>query len=214
VIAELQAGLPGGEVVDLPQIVQTLGLGLDPDELRLRAAAGARVAAALAEAGGAPGGSTDSALAAALDRAVRLAGAEDTVVLVGPAGQWPGLPRRVPLSGPTNVMMQVEYKGHWVQVGRALGANGQASEAAAALGGLCQPGHTVREIVATARGEHGLDAYLSRSGRGNPFVGLAENDRLAEGDIVAVLALQTGGDGLLSGDTFAVQAGGARALSI
>jgi hypothetical protein len=213
IIAELQTGLADGEVVDLPQVVETLALGLDADELRLRAEAGQRVAAALAEAGTPGAAATDSALAAHLDRAVRLAGAEDVLVLVGPGGQWPGLPRKAPLDGPTNVMMQVEYKGHWVQVGRALGAAGSARPAAAALGSLCQPGRTVRELVTAARREHGLDAFVSRSGRGNPFVGLAENERLAEGDIVAILALQAGSAGLLCGDTFAVQAGSAKALS-
>src|SRR5262249_4137840 len=121
VIAELETALVGGEVVDLPQVVQTLALGLDPDELRLRTEAARLVAAALTETATLSAGTTDSALAARLDRAVRLAGAEDVLVLVGPAGQWPGLPRTTPLDGPTNVMMQVEYKGHWVQVGRALG---------------------------------------------------------------------------------------------
>ena len=71
----------------------------------------------------------------------------------------------------------------------------------------------MREIAAAARTEHGLDAFVSRSGRGNPFVGLAEQERLAEGDIVAVVALQTGTAGLLCGDTFAIQADGAVALS-
>ena len=51
VIAELESTLVGGEVVDLPQVVQTLALGLDPDELRLRTEAGRLVAAALAETG-------------------------------------------------------------------------------------------------------------------------------------------------------------------
>src|SRR5262249_58027166 len=113
-------------------------------------------------------------------------GAEDVLVLVGPAGQWPGLPRKVPLDGPTNVMMQVEYKGHWVQVGRALGANGGPVGASAALASLCQAGRNVREIATAARTEHGLDAYVSRGGRGHPFVGLAEDQRLAGGDRLAV----------------------------
>ncbi len=212
VIAELEAGLADGEVVDLPEVVQTLRLGLDPDEVRLRTAAGGLVANALAEVVVEPG-LTDSALAARLDRAVRLAGAEDTLVLVGPLGQWPGLPQRAELAGSANLMMQVEYKGHWVQVGRTVGADSEAEAAGqqAALMGLCQAGRDVAGLVAEARAKHGAELYISRGGRGHPFTGLAEDERLAEGDVVALLAL--GRDGALYGDTFALQPDGPRPLT-
>ncbi len=211
VVAALRAALADGEVVDLPEIVQTLRLGLDPDEVRLRERSGRLVADALAQATPEPAG-TDSALAGRLDRRLRLGGAEDTLVLAGPVGQWPGLPRGIALDGPANVLLQVEYKGHWVQVGRTVGANGDGAAWQASLGALCRAGRDVGEMVAEARARHDAELYVSRCGRGAPFTGLAEDARLAEGDVLALLALERG-SGRLHGDTYALQPDGAKALT-
>jgi hypothetical protein len=230
VVEALQAGLAGGQVVDVAEIAASIRLGADADELRLRARAAALAAQALGElATDWSAGLRDSEVAGRLDRAMRLGAAEDTLVLVGPAGRWPGLPTGAPLGERAHVVIQVEYKGHWVMVGRTLGAGWLDFAAPPAangglelegvnpwrerLQGLCAPGRVVGEIVAQARAEDGTEVYVYRSGRGAPFTALGEGDRIAAGDIIAVLALRTAAGGDLYGDTFAVGADDLRPLA-
>jgi hypothetical protein len=210
-VEELRAQLPAGAWVDLPPLGATLPLGQDPDERRLRRRAGALAAQALAEVGATVAGLTDHQLAGRLDRALRLAGAEDTLVLVGPAGRWPGLPCGVLLGEQVHVVLQVEYKGHWVQLGRTLGGppDGHLAERIRAW---CAPGRRVGAIAATAQVQEGTAIYLYRSERGTPFTALGAEAQLATGDIVAVLALHPASRALY-GDTFAVEADGLLALS-
>lgn len=212
-VEELRAQLPAGAWVDLPPLGATLPLGQDPDERRLRRRAGALAIQALAEVGATVAGLTDCQLAGRLERALRLAGAEDTLVLVGPAGQWPGLPRGAPLGERAHVILQVEYKGHWVQLGRTLGgppaANGHLAER---LRTWCVPGRRIGAIVDAAQAHDGTAVYLYRSERGTPFTALGAGEQLAVGNIVAVLALHPARRALY-GDTFAVEADGLLALS-
>jgi hypothetical protein len=209
VIEALQAGLTGGQVVDAAEVAASVRLGADADELRLRGRAAAIAAAALAEMGDAVEGRTDSAIAGQLDRAMRLAGAEDTLVLVGPAGRWPGLPSGQRLGARAHVVVQVEYKGHWVLAGRTLPAASDTGPAR--LGALCAPGRPVGELVTAARAQDGTELYLYRGGRGAPFTALDESDHIAAGDVVSLLALRPAA-GELYGDTFAATADGLRPL--
>jgi hypothetical protein len=213
VVQELAGNLAGGQVVDAAEVAASIRLGADADELRLRGRAAAIVAGALAEVGGAVGGRTDSAVAGQLDGAMRLAAAEDTLVLVGPAGRWPGLPTGITLSERAHVVIHAEYKGHWVMLGRTLGVSPDVAAAwQTRLQALCAPGRSVGEIVAEARAQDAADLYLYRSGRGAPFTALGEGDQIAADDIVAVLALRTADGGDLYGDTFAATAEGLRPL--
>jgi hypothetical protein len=211
VVQELTANLAGGQVVDAAEIAASIRLGADADELRLRARAAAIVARALAELDDSVQGRTDSAVAGQLDGAMRLAAAEDTLVLVGPAGRWPGLPTGLTLGERAHVVIHAEYKGHWVMVGRTLGGSPDIEAAwQTRLQTLCVPSRAVGEIVAEARAQDAAALYLYRSGRGAPFTALGEGDQIAVGDVIAVLALRTAGGGDLYGDTFAATAEGLR----
>jgi hypothetical protein len=214
VIEELTANLAGGQAVDAPELAASMRLGADADELRLRAHASAIAARALGGlAANWPAGLRDSEVAGQLDRAMRLDKAEDTLVLVGPAGRWPGLPTGMVLSERAHVVIQVEYKGHWVLVGRTLGIGTESSAAwRARLTALAAPGRTVGAIVAKARAEDGTEVYVYRGGRGAPFTALSEADAVAVGDVVAVLARRGADGGHLYGDTFAAEPGGLRPL--
>jgi hypothetical protein len=215
VLEALAAGLPAGALVDAPAVADGFALGLDGDELRLRGRAAAIVANALAAVGDHVAGRPASALASELDRTMRLAAAEDTLVQVGPAGRWPGLPTGAPLPERANVLVQAEYKGHWVLVGRTLPADGVPPNEAAWVGALragCAPGRSVSEIVAAVRATAGAEAYLYRSDRSAPFTALDDTARLTEGMVVALLALHAA-SGALYGGTFAVEAAGLRPLA-
>jgi hypothetical protein len=213
VIEELKANLAGGQVVDATALAASVRLGADADELRLRGEAAQIAAGALAVLGPSAAGRTDSAVAGQLDAAMRLNRAEDTLVLVGPSGRWPGLPTGVTLGERAHVALQVEYKGHWVLVGRTLGAAPDAAEAwQKRLGALVAPGRSIGVSVAEARAQDGTELYVYRSGRGAPFTALAEADAVAVGDVVAVLAHRAGEGGELYGDTFAVEPDGLRPI--
>jgi hypothetical protein len=227
IVAALKANLKGGQVVDAPEPGSSVRLGADADELRLRARAAAIAARALGEvAADWQEGLRDSEVAGRLDRAMRLDKAEDTLVLVGPALRWPGLPTGITLGERAHVVIQVEYKGHWVLVGRTLGAGWldffgpSAADGGLELEGahpwrerlqaLCAPGRRVGEIIAQAQAEDGTDIYLYRGGRGAPFTALDEGAVVRVGDVVAVLARRAGDGGDLYGATFAVEAEGLR----
>jgi hypothetical protein len=213
VIAALKAHLAGDQVVDAAELAASVRLGADADELRLRAHAGQIAARALAALGPRVEGRTDSAVAGQLDGAMRLDRAEDTLVLVGPAGCWPGLPTGTTLGARAHVVIHVEYKGHWVLIGRTLGVKAGAGEAwQVRLAALAAPGRRVGEITAQAQAEDGTEVYLYRSGRGAPFTALDEGDALTEGDVVAVLARRPRDGGELYGDTFAAEPGGLRPI--
>lgn len=205
-IAELEQAFGAAGVVDLPALTAAMHLGADADERRLRARASTLAADALASLGATVDGRDDRHLAGHLDRALRLAGAEDTLVLVGPAGQWPGFPRGAALGDRAHVVVQAEYKGHWVHVGRTLGLPAAAAAGwPARLASYCAPGTLVRDAVAAARAHDGSALYLYRGAYGAPFAALGDADRLAVGDIVAAVALRTADGGELWGETFAVE---------
>jgi hypothetical protein len=228
VIEELRANLASGQVVDAAALAASVRLGADADERRLRAHAARIAAEALAALGPSVAGRTDSAVAGQLDGAMRLNRAEDTLVLVGPAGRWPGLPTGVTLGERAHVVVQVEYKGHWVMVGRTLGAGWLDCFGPAAPGGglelegvhtwrqrlqtVCAPGRTVGAIADEARAYDGTELYVYRSGRGAPFTALGEGDAVAVGDVVAVLARRAADGGDLYGDTFAAEPEGLRPI--
>jgi len=212
VIEELRANLAGGQVVDAAELAASVRLGADADELCLRARAARIAAEALAALGPSAAGRTDSAVAGQLDGAMRLNRAEDTLVLVGPAGRWPGLPTGETLGERAHVVAQVEYKGHWVLVGRTLGAAADVAAWQARLGTLAAPGRRVGESAAAARAEDGTEVYVYRSGRGAPFTALGEGDAVAVGDVVAVLARRAADGGELYGDTFAAEPDGLRPI--
>ncbi|HEY7062095.1 MAG TPA: aminopeptidase P family N-terminal domain-containing protein [Chloroflexota bacterium] len=219
VIEALRAGLAGGRVVDAPEIAASVRLGADADELRLRARAAQIGVQALAALGPSVAGRTDSAVAGQLDGAMRVNRAEDTLVLVGPAGRWPGLPTGVMLAERAHVALQVEYKGHWALLGRTLpppaATNGGGDPDAAwqaRLAALCARGRTVGAIAAEARAQDGTEVYVYRSGRGVPFTALGESEAITAGDVVAVLARRAADGGDLYGATFAAEPTGLRAI--
>ncbi|HLH26927.1 MAG TPA: aminopeptidase P family N-terminal domain-containing protein [Chloroflexota bacterium] len=213
VIEELRSNLADGQVVDAPELAARLCLGADADELRLRGHAGRIAADALAALGPNVAGRTDSAVAGQLDGAMRLNRAEDTLVLVGPAGRWPGLPTGITLGERAHVVVQVEYKGHWVLTGRTLGASADAAAAwQARLATLAAPGRAVGALAAEARAHDGTEVYVYRSGRGAPFTALDERDALVAGDVAAVLAYRAADGDDLYGATFAVEPAGPRPI--
>jgi hypothetical protein len=225
VLEALDAALPAGAVVDCPDLTAAIPLADDPDELRLRAHAGRLANAALATLASfdsAPADPTDAQLAGHLDRALRLAGAEDTLVLVGPPGRWPGLPTRTPLPDRASILIQAEYKGHWVQLARTLplsSAPPSPRPSPPSIGGgeggawrLCTPGRPVADLLAEARAHHNADLYLHRAAWGAPFAALDDTATLAEGDIIALLALDHA-DGTLHGDTLALHPTGPHPLT-
>ena len=213
VIAALKANLAGGQVVDAPALAASVRLGADADELRLRAQAAHIAQRALAALGPSVQGRTDSAVAGQLDGAMRLDRAEDTLVLVGPAGRWPGLPTGVTLGERAHVVLQVEYKGHWVLVGRTLGATDDTVAAwEQRIATLAAPGRRVEDIVADARAQDDTEVYLYRGGRGAPFTALDDGDAVSEGDVVAVAAWRPDAGGDLYGATFAVEPTGLRPI--
>src|SRR5262249_47281795 len=82
--AALEAGLAAGALVDAPALVEALRVGADGDERRLRAQARGLALRALGDLGERVDGRSDHQIAGQADRTLRLAGAEDTLVLVGP----------------------------------------------------------------------------------------------------------------------------------
>jgi len=201
-LAELERAAPAIAFVDWPALAAALALATDPVERRLRARARALAEHGLRSLGDTVDGRNAPQLAGQLDLALRLAGATDTRVLVGPLGRWPGIPRAEPLGRAANVLCEVEYQGHWVLVARTLGLPAADQHATSErLHHLCSPGSTVAEAAAAARGG-ALFAY--RAGAAAPFVALAEEERLAVGDIVALVTLSPADGGALYGDTFAV----------
>jgi hypothetical protein len=229
VIEELTANLVGGQVMDAAELGGSVGLGADADELRLRGQAARIAAEALGElATDWREGLRDSEIAGQLDRTMRLAKAEDTLVLVGPAGRWPGLPTGVVLGERAHVVIQAEYKGHWVMVGRTLGAGwldffgSTASNGGLELEGVhtwrqclqtvCVPGRAVGAIADEAHAADGTEVYVYRSGRGAPFTALGESEAVGVGDVVAVLARRAADGGALYGDTFAAEPRGLRPI--
>jgi len=207
-LAALESELGPGAVVELPELASSLRLAADADERRLRAQARRLALRAMDDLGEGVAGRSDHQIAGQADRTLRLAGAEDTLILVGPAGTWPGLPCGAPLGERAHVVVQVEYKGHWVQLGRTLGAKDAATGWQARLASLCAPGRPVSEALAEARGRDGVELYLWGAGLGHPFRALDETEIIAPGDIVGALAFSpTTRD--LYGETYAVEAQGA-----
>ena len=229
-LAELERAAPDIAFADWPALAASLTLATDPAERRLRARARELAEHGLRSLGDMVDGRSAQQLAGQLDLALRLAGATDTRVLVGPLGRWPGVPTAlpgdaaavgdaersgaVPLARAANVLCEVEYKGHWALVARTLGLPAADQRAGSErLHHLCTPGSTIAEAAAAARAAHGGALFAYRAGTAAPFVALDETDRLGVGDIVALVTLSPADGGALYGDTFVVAPDGLKPLA-
>jgi hypothetical protein len=122
ILSDLTASLPGCELVDATKLLDALRDGFDLARRGLYRRAREIAGAVLAEAAHALPGKSGWEAAGLLEGALRRRGATDVEILIaaGSNARWPTHPAAETLTGHALVMLSVEYKGHWVQVGRPL----------------------------------------------------------------------------------------------
>ena len=144
----------------------------------------------------------DSEVVARLERDLRRAGAEDLVIWCSDGFHAPRPASAVRLEPPFSVVVAVEYRGHWAQVGRVVGAESVVTAAREAfeqrIGDLRSSGEPV--TVRTLSGPY-------------PFEAIDPDRPMLEGTVVSVHAEHVhSGRRLFYGDTCVVRAGGATLL--
>ena len=147
--ADLHAELTSGkvELVDIPR--SEIRPAPSAVEVRMHARAARMAREALEKELSTAEGQTDHQLTGRLERLLRLAGAEDVVILVSD-GQGPPVPAEGRSVGPhTSVVVAIEYNGHWAKVTRNL---------AGVTSGLASGGVTqLREILSGPYSWENLD---------------------------------------------------------
>ncbi|MDE3077786.1 MAG: aminopeptidase P family N-terminal domain-containing protein, partial [Chloroflexota bacterium] len=168
ILSSLEANASGVQLVNADELRDGLRWGLDADEVRLRSKAGALASKTIAEVE-LRAGLTAGEFAAHVDRTLRLATAEDVLLQIDSGQGWPGSPGTSPLGSSVRILAQVEYKGHWVQIGRTRPGPAQPGWFRELAAGL-KPGAAVRDVVRQAGADVDLRLYASRGG--SPFTGL------------------------------------------
>jgi Xaa-Pro aminopeptidase len=116
---QLSAGLADCELVDATSLLNALRNHADRSELALFSRAHKIADESFAESAPVLVGKSGWQAAALLERSIRRRGAADTVILLSPGGSYPpGYPTDEIMTASGFVVLSVEYKGHWAEIGR------------------------------------------------------------------------------------------------
>ena len=159
ILADLRANLQGSELRDATELLDALRDDSEPTALPLYRKAREILGEGLGEVQASLPGKSGWQAAALLERAFRRRGATDTVILLAPGAEpcWPAYPSDDALTANGFVILSVEYKGHWVEIGRPLSSEGGGS------------GHTAKEayprVVAALRRDRSLESVREEEAR-------------------------------------------------
>jgi len=121
IVSGLEANLSDCELVDATDLLDALRSEADGAGLALYRKAAEIAAQGFAEVAADLPGKSGWQAASLLEWRLRRRAATDTVVLfVGTKGRWPAYPGDEPVSRGSGVLLSVEYKGHWAEIGRTL----------------------------------------------------------------------------------------------
>jgi hypothetical protein len=213
VLNELRTSLPDSTLVDATELLDNARRAAGAADLSLYRKAREIAAAALAEvAAGLPGKSGWQA-AALLERAIRRRGATDTVILLAPGAdaRWPAYPGNETMTPNGFAVISVEYKGHWVEIGRPLAGGGPQGRALRdTYTRWAETLQTDRPLTAPAN----FAVMASAGHRSFPFTPVETLGGLPDGTVVA-LHLSSASDGTRSwwGESLVIDADRVRSLA-
>ncbi len=195
-LVQLAEGLPDCELTDATELLDALRDATDAADAALYRKARALADEGWAEVAPALLGKSGWRAAGMLEGSLRRRGATDVVVLLAPGGdgRWPAYPTAETLTASGVVVLSVEYKGHWVEVGQPMagpeGHGARAFRAAFAhLAASLRPAADVEALRREAARRAALSdvtLLLSAGHRSFPFTPVASLAGLPRGTAVAL----------------------------
>jgi len=219
ILNALAEGLPDCELVDATDVLDGLRSEVDDAGLALYRKATEIATQGFAEVSADLPGKTGWQAASLLERALRRRAATDTVILLAPHAQdWPAYPGDKTMTSGGVALVAVEYKGHWVEIGRPL-ANGNPAVRAeyARAVEMLRPAASLQSLRnEIGRGGSLRDPTLivSATHRSFPFTQLDSLAGLPRGTVIALHLSGTDQKGARWwwGDPLLVEEGRARPL--